>query len=677
MTSEPAPGASNPRGGADAIASAMVERRIVSVLFADLVSFTTLSERLDAEDVATIQDAYFTVVRETIGRYGGQVEKFIGDAVMAVFGVPRAREDDAERAVRTGLALVAAVDQLGARLALDDGGLRLRVGVNTGEVVHATGGPDAGRVTGDTVNTAARLQTAAAPGGVLVGEDTALAVADAVVLEAVAPLELKGKTRRVAAWLVTGIRPERSRELAMGALRAPTIGRDRELTLLTARLDVVREQGVTERWLVVAPPGVGKTRLVDELTRRVEADPRPPLVRRLRLRPEASGFEALAPLVAAAIVGPEDLVTRLRAAGLAHARAGVVADELRDLASGGAAAATASSERRPQAADRAARFGAWLDGLDALAADRAEVWIVEDVHWAGPDVVAFLDEVMARSPRGGRLIVATARPSFAEGAAWADGDGAGGRRSFGLATLHETDASALVHELVGDALPDALVARVAERSDGNCLFIEELLRSWVGTGALVRGTGGWTLTIDPDDAALPSTVQTIYAAQLDDLPTGARAAARRASVAGRRFPLAALDALGVPAAEAAVEELGRRALVSGPYADPATGDSFAYRHALLRDAGYASLARAERADLHVRLARWLEAAAGDDGDALAAAIGDHLARALASAPALASEVAPGLDREACGEEAATWFERAGTRALADGAAATAAGHFRR
>ena len=554
MTSEAAAGPITPGPGADAIASATVERRIVSVLFADLVSFTTLSERLDAEDVATIQDAYFTVVRETIGRYGGEVEKFIGDAVMAVFGVPRAREDDAERAVRTGLALVAAVDQLGARLALDDGGLRLRVGVNTGEVVHATGGPDAGRVTGDTVNTAARLQTAAAPGAVLVGEETALAVADAVVLEAITPLELKGKTRPVAAWRATGIRPQRSRELAMGSLRAPTIGRDRELALLTARLDAVREQGGTERRLVVAPPGVGKTRLVDELARRVEADPRPPLIRRLRLRPEASGFEALAPLAAAAIAGTGDLITRLTAAGLANARAAVVAGELRDLAGAGAAAATASSEPRPQAPDRAARFGAWLDGLDALAADRAEVWIVEDVHWAGPDVVAFLDEAVARSPRGGRLIVATARPSFADGAAaWADEDATGDRRSFGLATLDGRDASALVHELVGDALPDLLVARIAERSDGNCLFIEELLRSWVGTGALVPGTGGWTLTIDPDDAALPSTVQTIYAAPAGRPPD--RRPHGSSSRVGRRTPF---SPSGARCARSARGRSGRR-----------------------------------------------------------------------------------------------------------------------
>ncbi len=212
------------------------ERRIVTVLFADLVGFTTLSEQLDAEDVAGIQDRYFAAVRETVGRYGGRLEKFIGDAAMAVFGVPVGRDDDAQRAVRAGLALVHAVQDLGAQLGLDDDALRLRVGINSGEAVVAAAGQDEGRVTGDTVNTAARLQTAAPPGGVLIGEVTALAVADVADLGEQQRLELKGKAERVVAYLVSGLRPEPSREQAMGALRAPTVGRAAELAELTTRV---------------------------------------------------------------------------------------------------------------------------------------------------------------------------------------------------------------------------------------------------------------------------------------------------------------------------------------------------------------------------------------------------------------------------------------------------------
>ncbi|HEU4672619.1 MAG TPA: adenylate/guanylate cyclase domain-containing protein, partial [Candidatus Limnocylindrales bacterium] len=685
-----------PEPGSAGTTTAMseVERRIVSVLFADLVGFTPLSERLDAEDVATIQDAYFALVRETVGRYGGQLEKFIGDAAMAVFGVPRARDDDAERAVRAGLALVAAVEQLGARLGLEQGTLRLRVGINTGEVVHAVDGPDAGRVTGDTVNTAARLQAATAAGTVLVGEETALAVAEAIDIEAVPPLELKGKSAAVRAFVATAVRPQRSRELAMGSLRAPTIGREREVERLVGRIAAIARarEPITERWLVVAPPGVGKTRLVEEVVRWAELEQPAPVVRRIRLRPETSApYAPLTPLAVAVLadaglepaapaVAP--LAELLAAGGIEPLRARIVARELLDLAG-----VSGLEEDRAGRPDRDQRFGAWLEALDVLG-DRPELWVVEDLHWAAPDLVAFLERATATaSPRGGRLILATARPSFLESApAWAGEPehGAPSERTAGgvieLATLDPTDAAGLVRALVGVALPEALVEAIAARSDGNCLFIEELLRTWVGTGALVEvgpDEGRWRLAVPAEQIPLPATVQAIYAAQLDDLPAGARQAARRGAVAGRRFPVRALETLGVGEPAQAVEELRRRALVAGPLPDRVSGDTFAYRHALLRDAGYASLARAERADLHVRLARWLEAAAGAEVDEVAASVGVHLAAGLASAPGLGAEVVPGVTRAALAAEAAGWLERAGDAAVADGAIATAAASYRR
>src|SRR5450432_3240728 len=236
-----------------------MERRIVTVLFADLVGFTPLSERLDAEDVGTIQDAYFGAVLETIGRYGGQLEKFIGDAAMAVFGLPRTRDDDAERAVRAGLALVHAIDALAGRIGLETSELQVRVGINTGEVVTSEASPGSatqgdgsadGRVTGDAVNTAARLQTAAPPGRVLLGETTALAVADSIELEAVGPVVLKGKAAPVQASLAVGARPARSRELAMGSLHAPLVGRAADLARLHLAADGARV-GAAEGLLLV------------------------------------------------------------------------------------------------------------------------------------------------------------------------------------------------------------------------------------------------------------------------------------------------------------------------------------------------------------------------------------------------------------------------------------------
>ena len=194
-------------------------RRVVSVLFADLVGFTSLSEELDAEDVTLVQDAYFEAVRETVSRHGGQLEKFVGDAAMAVFGAPRVRDDDAERAVRAGLALVAAVQRVGAGLGLAPGALRLRVGVASGETVYGEASAERGPVTGDVVNVAARLQAAGEPETVTIGETTALAVADAIELERLPPFDLKGKSEPVPAWRAAGVHAERSRERALGGLQ--------------------------------------------------------------------------------------------------------------------------------------------------------------------------------------------------------------------------------------------------------------------------------------------------------------------------------------------------------------------------------------------------------------------------------------------------------------------------
>ncbi len=645
-----------------------MERRIVTVLFADLVGFTPLSERLDAEDVSTIQDAYFATVRETIGRYGGQLEKFIGDAAMAVFGLPRTRDDDAERAVRAGLALVNAVEGLASRLGLEAGDLRIRVGVNTGEVISADpaalGGPPAdgaadALVTGDAVNTAARLQAAAPAGRVLLGEASALAVAESVELEPLEPIAVKGKTDPLRVSLAVAIRPVRSRELAMGGLRAPLIGRSDDLRRLQARAEGIHGGGA-ERLLVVAPPGVGKSRLVDEFLRRLDGFG----VLRARLPAEAvSPFGAIIDLLRGTTgLDPADrtvLLATLLRAGVPAGRANVVADEVRRLADPQPGATV-----RPS--DQAALFDAWATMLDAAGVGRPAVWLIEDLHWADPDLLSFLELAGRQPSRAGRLILATGRPAILERVA-RPGDRAGlGWPVLELGTLAPHAADELVTALIGGALPQPLGSRVVAASDGNPLFIEELLRTWASVGLLVQPAAGqsWRLAAEAHEISLPATVQAIYAAQLDDLPSGARSAARRAAVAGRRFPVAALAALDVPSVEASLATLERRALIGGLDVDPITGPGYAYRHALLRDAGYASLSRAERARLHVRLARWLERTAGERRLELAEQIGDHFAAALESTPALATEVSEGLDRPTAAALAADWLEQAGDLAAA-------------
>jgi class 3 adenylate cyclase len=622
------------------VAERAVERRVVSVLFADLVGFTTLSERLDAEDVALVQDAYFAAARETIERHRGVLEKFVGDAVMAVFGAVRARDDDAERAVRAGLALIAAVERLNGALELDDETLRLRVGVNTGEAVVGEASAERGPVTGDTVNVAARLQTAAEPGSLVAGEVTALAVADVAELERLPPLELKGKAEVFRAARVVALHPERSRERALGDMRAPTLGREAELEQLA------RSLGSTAAILVAAPPGVGKSRLVSEFAARAAGSGIAVLI--ARLRPDLlSPFEAVAQLLEAG--GGRAALARGD-----DARAAVVAELL-----------AAAIEPRPgMHAERAQLFGAWVEGLDGLADDAPAVWIVEDVHWASADLLSFLTFAGGVERPAGRVIVATTRPALLGGdVPWLESV-----ELLELQPMATADASSLVGSLVGDALPAELVEQLVERSGGNALFIEELLRMWASAGVLTLAADGWELTTHAGDVPLPPTVQAIYAGQLDDLPDDARSAVRRAAVAGRRFPIAALPVLDVATPDAAVDALMRRGLVAGPKRDPLLGESYVYRHALLRDAGYASLARAERARLHVRLADWL---ASLDSGALAEVIARHYAAALDSAPQLMREL-EGRTVEDVRNAAAAWFERATGGAIAVAAWETAA-----
>ncbi len=325
----------------------------------------------------------------------------------------------------------------------------------------------------------------------------------------------------------------------------------------------------------------------------------------------------------------------------------MVTAEVARLLQPGSGSGGAASEL---AAEQEARFVAWEEALDALVAPSSAVWLIEDVHWAGPDVLAFI----RGASHSDRLIVCTARPSIRESATgWLEaGD------ILDLGTLPANDASELIRALIGDALPDPLVAAIAERSDGNPLFIEELLRAWVSVGSLAREADGWRLTLEPEAVTLPPTVQAIYAAQLDDLPGDARLVARRASVAGRRFADAALGPLGLEDRRGGLDVLRRRALVAGPQPDSFSGDVYAFRHALLRDAGYASLARAERATLHAALARWLEEAAGTRRDEVAQLIAEHYAAALASLPALGSS-----DRSGLRATAATWYERGAAFAM--------------
>jgi hypothetical protein len=342
--------------------------------------------------------------------------------------------------------------------------------------------------------------------------------------------------------------------------------------------------------------------------------------------------------------GLENAAARLRAAGIGEARAAVVLESLEAVVAPAGATPAEATERDQL-------FAAWLEGLDALSGGAPQAWLVEDVHWASPDVLAFLAQ--ATEADDARLVVATARPALLETAP----DWCANAELLHLAPLPPADVGALIQALVGDALAAELVERIAERSGGNALFVEELLRTWIGTGVLAQQNGGWALAADLEEVGLPPTVQAIYAAQLDDLVPAARTAARHASVAGRRFPLEALPQLAVPDAREAVAVLERRALVGDGREEAALGRTLRFRHALLRDTAYASLARSDRAALHLEFADWLAGRPPEALPAIAEVIARHYAAAVETAPALASAIS-GRDRRDIGVLAGTWFEHA-------------------
>ena len=385
--------------------------------------------------------------------------------------------------------------------------------------------------------------------------------------------------------------------------------------------------GSTGRVTVVAPPGVGKTRLLDELAAAAAGA----AVLRARLRPDVlSPFEPVAQL-AGGTRTPSELGALARAAGAAEARAAVVAELL--------GAVGAAAEAHP-AAEREQLFAAWLEGLDAIAGERPRCgWSRTST---GPRRTCSPSSTSPEALRG-----TPAASSWRARGRCCSTSGRSGWRAASASTCRccrrarrrSSSASSSA-----TALPAELVARVAERSAGNPLFVEELLRTWAGVGILAADEAGWRLAAPAEEVELPLTVQAIYAAQLDDLPPPARAAARRAAVAGRRFPREALAVFEVEEADAALDTLVRRSLVSAADEDVLLGPSHSYRHALLRDAGYASLARAERARLHVRLADWLAERPEQSRPALAEVIGRHYAAALDGAPTLARDIG-GLERD--------------------------------
>jgi class 3 adenylate cyclase/tetratricopeptide (TPR) repeat protein len=636
------------------------ERKVVTVLFCDLVGFTAASEHADPEDVQARIGPYHARVRDEIEHYGGTVEKFIGDAVMAVFGAPAAHEDDPERAVRAGLRVLEAVADLNQ---VDpDLDLKVRIGINTGEaVVNLAARPEQGEgmVAGDVVNTASRLQGAAPVDGIAVGEGTYLATKEMFDYEDLEPVELKGKAEPVSIWRATAARSRFGTDLTRG-LATPLVGRELERTLLIGTFDrAVRDRSV-HLLTLVGEPGLGKSRLVAELFAHIDSLP-DVLVswRQGRCLPYGDGitFWALGEVVKAH-------------AGILDSDSPEAASEKLDRVLPGGDEREWMRQRllpligleATSNADREEAFTAWRKFLESIAEARPAIFVFEDLHWADEAMLAFLEHVVDYAEGVPMLLVCTARPElFEKHPAWA----AKARNSnrINLGPLTEGETAKLVSNLLEQSLlPAEVQSLILERAEGNPLYAEEFVRLLKDRAILVRLGNTWELDRRAD-VPLPSGVQGIIAARLDSLASDRKAMLCDAAVIGKVFWAGAVAAMGdqdLGAVTEALHELSRKELVRPARASSVEGEAeYSFWHILVRDVAYAQIPRAARAERHRRAAAWIEQVAGDRVEDLAEVLAHHYTQALDLATAAGrTEQAKEL-----GAPALRYLALAGERAL--------------
>ena len=622
---------------------------MVTVLFCDLVGSTAQAERLDPEDVRTVLSRYLERVRTELERFGGTVEKFIGDAVMALFGAPVAHEDDPERAVRAALAI--------REWAAEEGELQVRIGITTGEALVALGArPESGEgmASGDVVNTAARLQAAAPVNGILVDETTYRATDRPIEYREPREIAAKGKSGSIS---VREVLQARARVHVERGGRAALVGREKELEVLLAALRRVREDREPQLVTLVGVPGIGKSRLVYELFKAIDAGDELTSWRQGRSLPYGEGVSlwALGEIVKAqaGVLETDDedgTATKLREAVAAlvtdDADAQWLERHLRPLV-GLEGGAELGADRRSEA------FAAWRRFLEALAEQRPLVLVFEDLHFADDGLLDFVDHLVEWASGVPMLVVATARPELlSRRPGW--GGGKANAVTQSLAALSDEDTARLLHLLLGrPALSAEVQERLLARAGGNPLYAEEF----------VRALGEQR----PADT-LPETVQGVIAARIDALPAGEKALLQAAAVLGKVFWLGAAAILTEndrTAAEEPLHALARKEFVRREHRSSVTGEAeFTFHHLLVRDVAYGQIPRAERADKHRRAAAWLSS------------LGRHAdhAELLAHHYTSALELfrAAGRPTDGLGEPARLALSEAGDRAFALNAYSAAA-----
>jgi class 3 adenylate cyclase len=582
------------------------ERKLATVLFADLVGSTELAGSQDPERTRALLDRFYDAMAEEIEHAGGTVEKFAGDAVMAAFGAPNALEDHAERALHAALAMQRRLAELHGRQ------LELRIGVNSGDVVvgHARAGSSF--VSGDAVNVAARLEQAAAPGAILVGERTVAAARGAFEFEQPTTVDAKGKPDGVVARrLVRALSLMRPRGVS-GLARA-FVGRDQELERLSGAYRATVEQRRSRLVTILGDAGVGKTRLVRELWQRLPEQSPEPVRRTGRCLSYGTGtaYWALGEVLKEHLGLLESDATEValeRLGGREILGLTLGLDVARDL--------------HPLAARD--RFqDAWAEFLTDIVGERPAVVLVEDIHWAEAQLLDLLEHVLG-TVQGPLLVITTARPELLQRRpGW--GARAGGEL-LELEPLSAQDADRMLSEMLTGGLPAELSELIVERAEGNPFFVEELLGVLIDRGLLARANGGWVLQELSSEFTVPDSVHAVLAARIDLLEPAEKAALQAAAVIGRVFWTGPVYEL--VEAKPDLRVLEERDFVRRRAGSSMTGErEYVIKHALTREVAYESLPRARRARMHAAFADWLERQ-GPGRDDLASLLAHHYAEAV-------------------------------------------------
>jgi class 3 adenylate cyclase/tetratricopeptide (TPR) repeat protein len=582
-------------------------RKIVTIVFCDVTGSTSMGEALDPESVRHVMERYFVAMQTAIHHHEGTVEKFIGDAVMAVFGVPQVHEDDALRAVRAAAEMREALAALNEELDRDHGmTLACRIGVNTGEVVAGAG--DQKIVTGDAVNVAARLEQAAPPGEILLGEDTVALVRDAVIAELIDPLDLKGKTDPVSAFRLLEVTPG-----AAGFARhldAPMVGRARELSLLRSAFERTVTDHACQLFTVLGVAGVGKSRLMAAFGEGLGERAR---VLRGRCLPYGDGitFYPLAEaLIDVADLNEADTPHAARAKLAALVGRGEHAETIAERV--GQAIGIPGSQSAPEETLWAIRVL-----LERLAAERPVVFMIDDLQWAEPRFLELVEHVADLAQDAPILLACMARPELLnDHPGWAGGKL--NATSMLLEPLAPEECGTLVANLLADdSVDEAVRTSIAEAAEGHPLYAEEITGLLVDEGRLVLREGRWVATGDISDVPVPPTIAALLAARLDRLSSQERRLIDIASVMGQVFYSGAVRELAEDAADrvdSGITALVRKQFVRSERSDIPATEALAFRHLLIRDAAYDAISKTTRAELHEGFADWLDGTAGALGE---------------------------------------------------------------